>query len=257
MYVANPADSQQQLAVFDLGGTTYLVTDGSTAGSVATTGINPGTLWAATATTAVETQFGLVYGFAATPTTVTETTLPSGATLFQFLNSASGVTTLYDIDYTAGALGNHVQVDVPSTLPSFDKPRPFDFVAEVPPPPSRPSATTRSPRSSTSTAFRRRTTLPPTTARSIRPIRTLSQPTTAQGDFSVELWHSVPAEAPGPAHPVVYTNGSIPTADDQIFHVDIDYENPSDLWVRLNDTVMYTPSPRAFPCSGPAGATSR
>ena len=66
VYASAPASSQQQLAVFDLAGTTYLVTDGTTAGTTPAAGINPGTMWSQTATTTLETQFGLVYGLAAT-----------------------------------------------------------------------------------------------------------------------------------------------------------------------------------------------
>ena len=50
VYVAKPITGQQQLAVFDLNGTTYMVTDGTTAGAATPAGINPATMWAATAT---------------------------------------------------------------------------------------------------------------------------------------------------------------------------------------------------------------
>ena len=50
VYASARAATQQQLAVFNLNGTTYLVTDGTTQGDAAPAGINPGTMWAATAT---------------------------------------------------------------------------------------------------------------------------------------------------------------------------------------------------------------
>ena len=65
-----PGGAQQQLAVFDLNGTTYMVTDGTTAGAATPAGINPGTMWSQTSNTTSEAQFGLVYGFAAQPTYV-------------------------------------------------------------------------------------------------------------------------------------------------------------------------------------------
>ena len=48
VYASSPTTSQQQLAVFDLNGTTYMVTDGTTAGVAPPSGINPGTMWAET-----------------------------------------------------------------------------------------------------------------------------------------------------------------------------------------------------------------
>jgi hypothetical protein len=65
VYVSKPAATQRQLAVFDLNGTTYIVTDGTTAGDASPAGINPASMWAATSISSVETQFGLVYGFTA------------------------------------------------------------------------------------------------------------------------------------------------------------------------------------------------
>ena len=68
VYVSRPAANQQQLAVFDMNGMTYIVTDGNTAGVGASTGINPGSMWSATSLNTTESQLGLVYGLAAQPT---------------------------------------------------------------------------------------------------------------------------------------------------------------------------------------------
>ncbi len=56
VYAATPAADQQQLAVFDLAGTTYMVTDGTTPGVGPAAGINPGTMWAQTATSSAVAQ---------------------------------------------------------------------------------------------------------------------------------------------------------------------------------------------------------
>src|SRR5208282_2415481 len=77
----------------------------------------------------VETQFGLVYGFAAQPTNVSQ----SGTGVFQFqVTSSSGQNTLYDIVYTAGSNANLVKVDVPSSLPTFVQSWLFIFVTSYP-----------------------------------------------------------------------------------------------------------------------------
>ena len=100
VYASQPTATQQQLAVFDLSGTTYMVTDGTTARTPSAAGINAGTMLAATAITTLEAQFGLVYGFTTPPTNVSQ----SGMGIFQFqVTSASGTSTLYNILYTAAA----------------------------------------------------------------------------------------------------------------------------------------------------------
>ena len=83
VYVSQPATGQQQLAVFDMGGTTYIVTDGTTRGMGTPTGINPGSMWSATSLSTVESQFGLVYGLAAQPVNVVEV-VKNGLETFQF-----------------------------------------------------------------------------------------------------------------------------------------------------------------------------
>src|SRR5262249_50823020 len=129
VYVSHPTAGQQQLAVFELNGTTYIVTDGTTAGDGAPAGINPGTLWAATSISNVEAQFGLVYGFTPQPTDVTR----SAGGLFQFQAvDPSGTNTLYDVMYTAGGNRNVVKVDVPALLPTFTQSWLFSFTPSYP-----------------------------------------------------------------------------------------------------------------------------
>ena len=235
VYAAGPGPGQQQLVVFDLGGTTYLVTDGTTAQDSSPAGINPGTLWAATSASSAETQFGLVYGFGATPTTVTRAIQSSGAALFQFLNTVGGVTTLYDIDYTAGATGNRVQVDVPDVLPSFDQTRVFNFVASAP-------LTVETGGYNAFTTFVDETSTPAVSyAASYKtPVRSTDPAVdtliTSQGDFTIEFWHSIPLTVPADYHPVTYAASS---SANTVYFAEIDFDDPSSIWVVVNATVMH------------------
>ena len=131
VYAAKPTPNQQQLAVFNLNGNTYMVTDGTTAGAPTPSGINPASMWAATAITSnpPEVQFGLVYGFTTAPITV----IQSASGMFQFpVTGSSGNITLYDILYNPGTNANMIKVDVPSLLPSFMQAAPFTFVVSDP-----------------------------------------------------------------------------------------------------------------------------
>ena len=197
VYVTKPALSQQQLAVFNLSGTTYLVTDGTTTGVGTPAGINPGTMWARTSVSNSETQFGLVYGFAVQPTGVTR----SASSVFQFqVTDSFRASTLYDILYTPGGNANMVKVDVPSLLPTFMQSAPFAFTPSYP-------LTFETGGYNAFTTFVSETSTPSesfaaaykTEVASTDPkIDMLIGP---QGDFSVEFWHSLPVSEPGAYHP--------------------------------------------------------
>ena len=155
VYVATPTATQQQLAVFDLSGTTYIVTDGPTPGTTGPAGINAGTMWSETAIIETgEVQFGVVYGFAAQPTNVSVgVSMPADIQVYQFQVSSPSVTspgttnnTLYDILYTPGSNANMVKVDVPDDLPTFTQSWPFSFITSYPLT-FETEATTPSPRS--------------------------------------------------------------------------------------------------------------
>jgi hypothetical protein len=241
VYVSRPAATQQQLAVFDMNGTTYIATDGTTKGDATPTGINPGSMWSATSVSNAETQFGLVYGFTAQPTNVTR----SGTGLFQFqATDPSGTNTLYDIVYTMGANNNVVKVDSPALLPSFTQAGSFLFT------PSYPLtfetggynafttfvAETSTPSLSFAAAYK-------TPVTSIDPlVDTLMSG--QGGDFSVAFWHSIPSSTQFGYHPFTY---SANTADPLVRFVDIDFEDDSNIFVKINDTVLKaTATPPVF-----------
>ena len=79
--------------MFDLSGNTYIVTDGTTAGATTPAGINPGSMWAADGHSNVETQFGLVYGFAAQPTNVIAVVAPESSSSWSRTPAASARST--------------------------------------------------------------------------------------------------------------------------------------------------------------------
>jgi hypothetical protein len=231
VYASMPAGGQQQLAVFNLNGTTYLVTDGSTTGAGPAAGINPGTMWAQTSISNVETQFGLVYGFTAQPIGVTQ----SGSGIFQFqVTDASGGNTLYDVLYTSGGNANVVKVDLPNLLPTFMQTALFSFT------PSYPLtfetggynafmtfvAETSTPSESFAGAYK--TPVISTDAL----VDTLIG---AQGDFSLEFWHSLPLSNPDAYHPFTY---SASTTQPLVYYVDVDFEDTSNIYVEINNTVM-------------------
>jgi hypothetical protein len=231
VYVSEPVTGQQQLAVFDLAGTTYVVTDGTTAGEATAAGINPGTLWSATAIASTETQFGLVYGYGTAPINVAQ----SATGVFQFeANDATGTPTLYDIVYTAGGTGNVVKVDVPARLPTFTQSAPFTFVQSYP-------LAFETGGYNAFTTFVDETSLPAESFSAAWKTPVLStdelvdQLVTPQGDFSVEFWHSLPASSPWPYHPFTYAASS---ADPLVYAIDLDFENASDVYVQINNTVM-------------------
>lgn len=231
VYVSKPAPSQQQLAVFDLNGTTYLVTDGTTAGDVSPAGINPNTMWAATSSTNTETQFGLAYGFTAQPTSVTR----SATNQFQFQAAdPSGRMTLYDIIYTAGGNANVVKIDVPALLPTFTQTGPFTFTPSYP-------LTFETGGYNAFTTFVEETSTPnysfagayKTPVKSTDPL--IDTLVTSQGDFSLEFWHSIPAQTPEAYHPLTYAASS---TNPLVYYVDVDFENESNIYLRINNTVL-------------------
>lgn len=234
VYVSAPAATQQQLAVFDLAGTTYLVTDGTTAGFAAASGINPSTMWAQTAIAPIETQYGLVYGFAAQPTNVTQSSTNAD---FQFsVTDATGTITLYNIVYTAGSNNNMVQVNVPDLLPTFTQAAEFDFYVGEPltfetggynafTASIGPTAT---PSESFAGAFR--TPLISTDS-------SIDGLTSAQGDFTLEFWHSLTMTPVSGYHPFTYASS---TPSPLVYFVDVDFDDASTIYVRINNTVMQT-----------------
>jgi hypothetical protein len=240
VYASRPAASQQQLVVFDLGGTTCLVTDGTTRGAAAPAGINPGTLWAQTSVTTVETQFGLVTGLGGAPIPVTQEVLQSGAVRFQFpVTAPTGVgaataTTLYDIIYTPGSDANLVQVDVPASLPAFSQPSDFTFTAPAPLTLETGGynafTTLVSSANPPAQSFPRAFRTPVTSTDSM--VDSLMTP---QGDFSLEFWHSIPSSTPAAYHPVTF---SASTSAMPVYYLDVDFEDASRIYIGINHAVM-------------------
>lgn len=233
VYASTPVSDQQQLAVFDLSGTTYIVTDGSTPGVGPAAGINTGTLWAETSISTVETQFGVVYGFAAQPVSVTQ----SGTGVFQFeAANAIGTNTLYNILYTKGGNTNVVQVDVPDTLPAFMQSAPFTFITSYPLTFETGGynafttfvSETATPSESFSGAYRTPITSTDSLVNSLM---------STQGDFSLEFWHSLPVVSQIPDyHPFTYSAST--AAPPLVYFVDVDFSSTSDIYVQINKTVM-------------------
>ena len=232
VYASAPVATQQQLAVFDLGGTTYLVTDGTTAGTTPAAGIKPGTMWAQTAIAPAESQFGLVYGFAAQPASVTRSASTDD---FQFsVAGSSGTVTLYNILYTAGSDTNMVQVNVPDLLPTFTQAAPFTFYVGEP-------LTLETGGYNAFTAAMDLTATPSQTfAGAFRTplISTDSSIDTligTQGDFTLEFWHSLTLTPVSGYHPFTY---SASTTAPLVYYVDVDFDDASTIYVRVNNTVM-------------------
>jgi len=235
VYVSKPAATQRQLAVFDLNGTTYIVTDGTTAGDASPAGINPASMWAATSISSVETQFGLVYGFTAQPTTVTR----SGTGLFQFqATDASGTVTLYDVVYTPGGNANVVKVDLPALLPTFTQTGPFTFTPSYP-------LTFETGGYNAFTTFVSETSTPSLSfAGAYRTPVTSTDPLVDSllttpgggGDFSLEFWHSIPPFTPFAYHPFTYSSN---TPAPLVHFVDVDFEDDSNIYIQVNDTVLH------------------
>ena len=242
VYVSAPATDQQQLAVFDLNGTTYMVTDGSTPGAGSAAGINSGTLWAETSISTIETQFGVVYGLATAPVSVTQ----SGTGIFQFQAvNASGANTLYNILYTKGGNSNVVQVDVPDTLPAFMQSAPFTFISSYPLTFETGGynafttfvAETATPSESFSGAYRTPITSTDSLVNSLM---------TTQGDFSLEFWHSLPVVTDVPDyHPFTYSAST--SGPPLVYFVDVDFNSTSAIYVQINQNVLQaTATPPVF-----------
>jgi hypothetical protein len=230
VYVSQPAVNQQQLAVFDRNGMTYLVTDGTTAGVGTAGGINPGSMWSATSVTTVEAQFGQVYGLAAQPTNV----VLSGDGKYQFpATDTNGNTVLLDIIYASGATNNQVVPDTPKLLPSFTQTGNFTFL------PAYAPLTFETGGYSAFTSAVEETATPVETFSAAwnTPIVSTDEAIagliTPQGDFSVEFWHSLPRTPAAEDH--VFTNIS---TNPLVSYVDIDFLDTSAIQVTVNDTVM-------------------
>jgi hypothetical protein len=230
VYASVPAVGQQQLAVFDMNGTTYLVTDGTTAGDASPLGINPGSMWSATSLTTVETQFGLVYGLGQQPANV----IRNGDGTFQFAaTDSAGNPTLFDIMYTAGSTTNQIVADVPKLLPSFTQAASFTFLPAYAPLTFETGGynaftmavdETASPVESFSSAWNTPVSSDDAAVASL---------ITAQGDFSVEFWHSIPV-TPVPEQSVFTYEAVNPL----ISYADISFPDTSTITVTVNETVM-------------------
>ncbi len=230
VYASVPAVGQQQLAVFDMNGTTYLVTDGTTAGDASPLGINPASMWSATSLNTVESQFGLVYGLGQQPSNVVR----SGDGTFQFAaTDSAGNPTLFDIKYTAGSSTNQIVADVPKLLPSFTQQASFTFLPAYAPLTFETGGynaftmaveETASPVESFSAAWN-------------TPVMSndaaIAGLITAQGDFSVEFWHSIPVTPVAEQSVFNYTG-----VNPLISYADISFPNTSQITVTVNDTVM-------------------
>ncbi len=232
VYASQPAATQQQLAVFDMGGTTYLVTDGTTAGDPGPVGVNPGSMWSATSLSNVETQFGLVYGFTAQPTNVTR----SAGGLFQFqATDSNGVATLYDIIYSPGSNTNVVKVDVPALLPTFTQHLPFGFTTSYP-------LTFETGGYNAFTTFVEETSTPSLSFAGayktpiVSSASTIDSLVTDHGDFSLEFWHSIPSATPANYHPVTYKSA---TDSPLVFLTDVNFEDDSSIFIGINNTILH------------------
>jgi hypothetical protein len=236
VYASHPTTNQQQLAVFDMGGTTYIVTDGSTSGVGAPAGITPGTMWADTALTAPESQFGLVYGLAAQPVNVTQYTDAHGNLVFQFpATDSSGNQALFDILYTPGGSSNRIVADNPERLPSFTQSAGFNFL-----PPYAPLTFETGGYSAFTTAVEETATpMESFSAAWNTPIASTDQAIagliTPQGDFSLEFWHSLPVVPVAEQSVFTYAAGANPLMS----YLDITFPDTSTIKLTLNDTVVY------------------
>jgi hypothetical protein len=232
VYASQPTADQQQLAVFDMVGTTYIVTDGTTQGVGAAAGINAGSMWSATALALSESQFGLVYGLAAQPTNV----IQNGSGLFQFpATDASGNAALFDIIYTSGATGNQIVADIPHLLPSFTQSASFTFLP----------ATTYAPLTFETGGYNAFTMAVDETATPVEsfsaawntPILSydpaINNLITPQGDFSLEFWHSIPVTPVAEENVFTYSS-----TNPLVSYIDIDLLNTSTINVMVNDTLI-------------------
>lgn len=237
VYVSQPVASQPQLAVFNLNGTTGIVTAGTTAGDVKPAGITPETIWAATSTSTTEVQFGQVYGFSAPPINVMRSA--SGGFQFQLADAAKSPV-LYDIRYRAGSSANVVHIDVPGLLPAFwqdwqfplggSSPLVFEtggynaFTTFV----SEGGVATKS------YSMSYRSALTSTDA-------LISSLITAQGDFSIEFWHSEPTKRPEFTSVMAYSVTSHPLVQQiKIGFQDtlVNETEQLNVYMRVNDLVM-------------------
>ncbi len=230
VYASTPAVGQQQLAVFDMGGTTYIVTDGTTAGAATPLGINPASMWSATSLNTVETQFGLVYGLAQQPANV----IRNGDGVFQFAaTDSAGNPTLFDIIYSPGSSANQIVADLPKLLPAFTQAGSFTFL------PAYAPLTFETGGYSAFTAAVKETATPVESFSAAwnTPVTShddaIASLITAQGDFSVEFWHSMPVTPVWPQSVFTYSANN-----PLISSADITFPNTSQINVAVNDTVM-------------------
>ena len=166
------------------------------------------------------------------PTNVTQ----SADGNFQFpATDASGNPMLFDILYTHGVTGNQIVADVPHLLPSFTQLANFTFL-----PPYAPLTfetggynaftiavdETATPVQSFSAAWNTPIMSTDTDA--------IDNLITAQGDFSVEFWHSIPVTPVGDNIRFTYSSGNNPL----IYYADIDFPDASSINVTVNDMVM-------------------
>jgi len=239
VYASQPAGGQQQLAVFDMGGTTYIVTDGNTQGLGAATGINPGSMWSATATSLNpgEIQFGLVYGLASQPVSVLQG-MDNGQTVFQFpATDSSGNALLFDIIYSkvpgTDAAPNQIIADVPKLLPNFTQAATFDFLPAYAP----LTFETGGYNAFTTAVAESATPLESFSAAWKTPVvsfdDSIKKLITLHGDFSVEFWHSMPVTPVGSVPVFTYSGDNA-----LISHASIEFPNTSLINVTLNKTVM-------------------
>ena len=241
VYASQPAGGQQQLALFDMGGNSFIVTDGTTSGAATPAGINPGTMWAATALIPPESQYGLVYGpvpnaAAQQPVNVTQYTDPHGNLVFQFpAVDSTGNPALFDILYTAHGTANRIIADNPERLPSFTQSASFDFL-----PPYAPlTFETGGYNAFTMAVEETATPVESFSAAWNTPIVStdpaIAQLVTPQGDFSLEFWHSLPVVPV--AKQSVFTYAS---ADNKLIsYIDINFPDTSVIQLTVNDTVMF------------------
>ena len=195
-----PQPNQQQLAIFNLNGNTYMVTDGTTAGVPRPPESIPATCgrplrsppWKHNSAWSTDS-----------PRSHQRHAIWPG--VFQFMvTDTTGLTTLYDILYTPGSNANVVKVDVPTLLPTFMQTGPFTFVPSAP-------LTFQTGGYNAFTTFVAETVMPSESfAASYKTPVVSSSPLVdtllgPQGDFSLEFWHSLPLSPPSSYHPFTYS----------------------------------------------------
>ena len=228
VYAAKPAASQQQLAVFDLNGTTYMVTDGTTPGVGHAAGINPGTMWAGTAISTSYRKRSSAWstGSLAQPTNVSQSAhgrvpvpghrleqphhalrhpLHGGQQCERREGGRPGAAAHLHAD-------RHLHVLTPSYPLTFETGGYNAFTTFV--------TETSTPSESFAGAYKTPV------------ISTDSQVDsliTPQGDFSLEFWHSIPLTPLAPIIPFTYSaSTAVPPL---VYYLDVDFEDESDIYV--------------------------